>query len=162
MIFVIAGTEHFPFDRLFLEIDSLKLKGVLDDHVYMQLGSSKMQPRNCFWTYYLSFTETVNKIETADLVIGHAGAGATLLCLNLGQRPILVPRRKEFGEHVDDHQLQLAMQMEALDLADVAYELPDIQRLIKYRKSTDNVRHKRAPNLALPHYLDQLVETWST
>lgn len=44
----------------------------------------------------------------ADVVVAHAGTGIALTCLRNGKLPILVPRRPELGEHVDDHQLQIA------------------------------------------------------
>lgn len=162
MIFVIAGTERFPFDRLIIEIDSLKLRGILDDDVYIQLGSSTYRPKHCSWTQYLPFNEMVQKIQTAGLVIAHAGAGTALLCLHLGQRPLLVSRRKKFREHVDDHQVQLATKLKKLDWADVAYDVSDLQNIIEYRKSYNNVSFQRKANIALPRYLDEIIETWTS
>jgi len=40
-------------------------------------------------------------------VVTHAGVGSVMVALGNGKRPVVVPRRKEFGEAVDDHQLQL-------------------------------------------------------
>lgn len=44
----------------------------------------------------------------ADVVVTHAGVGSALSVLALGRRPVLVPRSAERGEHVDDHQFQIA------------------------------------------------------
>ena len=48
------------------------------------------------------------EIERADVVVSHAGVGTFLRCLGAGRVPVLVPRRLAFGEHVDDHQEQIA------------------------------------------------------
>lgn len=48
---------------------------------------------------------------SADVVISHAGVGSALSVLALGRRPVLVPRRAEHGEHVDDHQVQIAQEL---------------------------------------------------
>jgi UDP-N-acetylglucosamine transferase subunit ALG13 len=51
------------------------------------------------------------EMASADLVIAHAGVGTALSVLALGRRPVLVPRRAEHGEHVDDHQVQIAQEL---------------------------------------------------
>ena len=43
-----------------------------------------------------------------DVVVSHAGVGTFVRCLEAGKAPVLVPRRASRGEHVDDHQLQIA------------------------------------------------------
>ena len=55
--------------------------------------------------------------RAADVVVAHAGVGAALEALDAGRRPLLVPRRKHHGEHVDDHQLQVAGELERRGLA---------------------------------------------
>ena len=46
----------------------------------------------------------------------HAGVGSVMISLANGKRPIVMARRREFGEHVDDHQLELARRLEASGL----------------------------------------------
>lgn len=53
----------------------------------------------------------------ADAVVTHAGVGAALEALDAGRRPLLVPRLERHGEHVDDHQLQVASELERRGLA---------------------------------------------
>ena len=55
----------------------------------------------------------------ADVVISHAGVGTTLDLLDLGIRPVLLARRASAGEHVDDHQQQIADVMSSRNLATV-------------------------------------------
>ena len=50
-------------------------------------------------------------IAEADLVVAHAGIGSAITALELGKRPVLVPRRPQWGEHVDDHQSLIAREL---------------------------------------------------
>lgn len=56
-------------------------------------------------------------IAEADLVVAHSGIGSALTALELGKRPVLVPRRPAFGEHVDEHQALIAGELASRDLA---------------------------------------------
>jgi UDP-N-acetylglucosamine transferase subunit ALG13 len=47
-------------------------------------------------------------VAEADLVISHAGVGSALQTLEHGKCPVLLPRRREFAEHTDDHQRLIA------------------------------------------------------
>ena len=56
-------------------------------------------------------------MEEADVVVAHAGVGAALAALEAGKCPVLVPRRHARGEHVDDHQTQIAGALGESDLS---------------------------------------------
>ncbi|WP_084010633.1 glycosyltransferase [Pseudofrankia sp. DC12] len=64
-------------------------------------------------------------ITDADVVVTHAGTGSALLALDCGKYPVLVPRRRDQGEHIDDHQMQIvgALGRKNLALAREADEL---------------------------------------
>ncbi|MCP3913094.1 MAG: glycosyl transferase family 28 [Actinomycetia bacterium] len=61
--------------------------------------------------------ELAQAMADADVVIGHAGCGTAIDALEAGRLPILVPRRANRGEHVDDHQAQVAAMLASLGLA---------------------------------------------
>lgn len=157
MIFVITGTEAFPFNRLIEKIDSLKENKIINDDIFIQLGSCTYIPKHCAWQQWLSFGSIKDYIVNAELVIAHAGAGTTLLCLEMEKTPILVTRRKEFGEHLDDHQVSFARIMEKLDYSVVAYQVSDLENCITRMRHIH--KFKRAlikNNLELVTYLN----TW--
>ena len=52
--------------------------------------------------------ELSEAMHEADVVVAHAGVGSALAALEAGKTPILIPRRAGHGEHVDDHQEQIA------------------------------------------------------
>lgn len=109
MIFVTVGTERFPFDRLIRAVDELQ-DVFRDEPVFMQIGSSSYTP-SCPHERLLSYVDFRNKIREARIVISHAGAGTLLMCAELGKIPIMMARRRCFGEHVDDHQQMLVERM---------------------------------------------------
>jgi UDP-N-acetylglucosamine transferase subunit ALG13 len=53
----------------------------------------------------------------ADVVVAHAGVGTALAAFEVGTCPLLVPRRFALGEHVDDHQRQIAADLAERGLA---------------------------------------------
>ena len=56
-------------------------------------------------------------VAAADLVVAHAGIGSALTALDAGLCPVLLPRRASRREHVDDHQLLIADDLEARGIA---------------------------------------------
>lgn len=61
--------------------------------------------------------ELVQAIRDADVLVAHAGVGTALAALEVGVCPVLVPRRVAHGEHVDDHQTQIAGELAGRGLA---------------------------------------------
>jgi UDP-N-acetylglucosamine transferase subunit ALG13 len=56
-------------------------------------------------------------MQEADAVVAHAGVGTALAAFEVGVFPLLIPRRYARGEHVDDHQIQIADELVRRDLA---------------------------------------------
>lgn len=50
-------------------------------------------------------------MREADVVVTHAGVGSALAAMRAGRRAIYVPRRRRHGEHVDDHQVEMAREL---------------------------------------------------
>lgn len=65
----------------------------------------------------LPFAELAAAVRGADVVVAHAGVGSALDTLAQGKLPVLVPRRSFRGEHVDDHQIEIAGELSARGLA---------------------------------------------
>ncbi|HEY6932729.1 MAG TPA: glycosyltransferase [Marmoricola sp.] len=55
--------------------------------------------------------EMIQAVAEADLVVGHSGVGTALLTLESGKCPVMLPRRRELGEHTDDHQRLIATEL---------------------------------------------------
>ena len=108
MIFVTVGTHEQPFNRIIEEIDKLKGEGCIDEEVVIQKGYSTYEPQYCKSYGLISYEEMDNYIKEARIVITHGGPSSFLAPLALKKIPIVVPRQKKFGEHVNDHQVEFS------------------------------------------------------
>jgi UDP-N-acetylglucosamine transferase subunit ALG13 len=115
MIFVTVGMNEFPFDRLLYAVDSL----ANDEPLIVQHGVSAVRPGGAECVESLSFDRLVESMNLARRVVAHAGVGSVMVALATGRRPILMPRRQKFGEHIDDHQVGFAYRLREAGLADV-------------------------------------------
>ncbi|MEJ2184242.1 MAG: glycosyltransferase [Nitrospirota bacterium] len=138
MIFVTVGTERFSFDRLLVAVDEGVSSGKISSEVNAQTGNSHYVPKLLTHERFLPFDKMVEHIRKADIVVSHAGVGSTLLCLSLKKIPILFPRLKERGEHLDDHQVEFTRQMEkngkviaAYDERDLFYNISNYEELVR-------------------------------
>ena len=61
-------------------------------------------------------------MTAADAVVAHAGIGTILTALELGKPLLVMPRRAEFGEHRNDHQLATARRFAELGSVIVAFD----------------------------------------
>lgn len=106
MIFVTVGTHEQPFDRLVMGIDELKKNGLLKEEVVIQTGFSAYEPEFCAWRKLFPYEDVLKNISAARIVITHGGPSSFIIPLQMGKIPVVVPRQKQFGEHVNDHQLE--------------------------------------------------------
>ncbi len=113
MIFVTAGSS-LPFDRLMRTIDRSVADGIIREDVFGQIGDGRYEPRHFRFARFLAKEDFDARICAASLVIGHAGIGTIMQTLESGKPLLVLPRRKEFGEVVNDHQLVTAEKFEKL------------------------------------------------
>jgi UDP-N-acetylglucosamine transferase subunit ALG13 len=66
---------------------------------------------------FMSHDELVEAMSEAHVVVCHGGVGSALMALSAGRSPILVPRRSDLSEHVDDHQRQITDWLDDAGLA---------------------------------------------
>ena len=113
MIFVTVGTHSQQFNRLLEKLDELKKRGKIKEELFAQTWNSSYVPKNFKSKKFLTDNEFEEKVKKASLVISHGGAGAIITSLKYEKKLVLVPRLKDFGEHTDSHQLDLARFMES-------------------------------------------------
>jgi UDP-N-acetylglucosamine transferase subunit ALG13 len=65
------------------------------------------------WFDFVDHEELGRLTVAASAVICHAGVGSIMTVLAAGKTPVVIPRRRALGEHVDDHQLQIAEELDA-------------------------------------------------
>ena len=108
MIFVTVGTHEQPFNRLIQKVDDLKRDGVITEDVIMQIGFSTYEPKYCTYSKLYPYNEMQQVIQDARIVITHGGPSSFIMPLQIGKIPIVVPRQKDFNEHVNNHQVEFA------------------------------------------------------
>lgn len=106
MIFVTVGTDTHDFSRLVKKAD--EMAGSSDEKFIIQRGHTNYEPENCEHFDFLPKGEFERYVERADIVITHAGVGSIMTCLKHKKKPVAVPRREKYGEHINDHQLDIA------------------------------------------------------
>lgn len=116
MIFVTVGSQKFQFDRLLKAVDVLIENGTITDSVFAQIGYSEYVPKHYSFTEFMDRTEFEAHIDQASIILTHGGTGVIIKSVKKGKKVIAVPRLARYGEHVDDHQLQLIEQFHDANL----------------------------------------------
>lgn len=105
MIFVTVGTHEQQFNRLVQCVDELREKQVITEDVVIQAGFSTYEPKSCGWSNFYPYQRMLEYVKEARIVITHGGPASFIMPLQVGKIPIVVPRKKEFSEHINDHQV---------------------------------------------------------
>ncbi len=109
MIFVTVGTHEQPFNRLVEYMD--KWAEAYNEEVVIQTGFSTYEPKKAIWSKLYPYKKMVEMVDEARIVITHGGPSSFIMPLQIGKIPIVVPRKKEFDEHVNDHQVDFSNQV---------------------------------------------------
>ncbi|MBT0948028.1 beta(1,3)galactosyltransferase EpsH [Streptococcus lutetiensis] len=125
MIFVTVGTQKFQFNRLLQAIDDYSRK--TDEEIFGQIGNSTYFPQNYEYKHFLDKNEFRHKMESSDLIITHSGVATIIEALKLNKPVIVVPRLEMYGEHVDNHQVQIA---ESFDESNLVLKCSDLNQII--------------------------------
>lgn len=136
MIFITLGSQKFQFNRLLKEIDKLVEKKIITEEVFAQIGYSDYHPIHYKWKDFLDREEFSNLMNESSLVITHGGTGAIITAVKSGKKVIAVPRLAKYGEHVDDHQIQLLKQFKELNLIYACEDMNLIKALETVKKNT--------------------------
>jgi len=132
VIFVTVGTavEGIDFLRLVREMD--RVAGVLNHDVLIQTGPVDYEPEHARFVRYVRFDEAMRLFREADLVVGHCGTGTVLNALRFQKPLVIVPRRVDAGElNKDDHQLQLAAEIERMEGVWIVYEIEELESAVR-------------------------------
>ena len=144
MIFVTVGTHEQQFNRLLKEMDRLVEKKVIKEEVFIQTGYSDYEPKHCKWSKLIPYKEMEQKVKEARIVITHGGPASFIAPLQIGKTPIVVPRQFEFDEHVNNHQLEFANQVEKR--MGTIITINDIKELEDAIKNYDKIIKEKSKN----------------
>ena len=160
MIFVTVGTHEQPFNRLVKYIDDLKRKGIITEEVIIQTGYSTYEPQCCEWRRLFPYQDMQHLVAKARIVIAHGGPSSFIMPLQIGKIPIVVPRKHEFNEHVNNHQVEFAKAV--ADCMSTIIVVDDINKLgetiINYDKIIDGIKSNiKSNNKSFNANLEKIV-----
>ncbi|MBM7703975.1 PssE/Cps14G family polysaccharide biosynthesis glycosyltransferase [Metabacillus iocasae] len=113
MILVVLGTHELPFTRLLNAIDEQVERGIIRDEVIVQVGHTPFESQNMKLVKFTSYEEMDRLYDQAAYIITHGGTGSITTGLKKGKKMIAAPRLVKYGEHNDNHQLEIVNQFEA-------------------------------------------------
>jgi UDP-N-acetylglucosamine transferase subunit ALG13 len=123
-VVVTVGTSRFPFPRMIASLvpllapdGALHRATGLPVEVLWQTGASPVQDLPIRPDPFLSAADLGNALSTADIVVSHAGTGSAIAAFDAGRSPVLIAREKRYGEATDDHQRELADELDVRGLA---------------------------------------------
>lgn len=154
MIFLTVGTQ-FNFDRIVRVIDQLIGEGKITDTIYAQIGDGSYKPKNMQYSNILDKADFEQIISKSDGIISHCGIGSIITALNYNKPLLGVPRLKQFGELVNDHQLHTAKKFEQLGHILVAYNNEQLIDKISHLKA-----FKPKPRNAQPDKIAQKISDY--
>ena len=105
MIFVTVGTHEQPFDRLIRAVDNLAKENVINEKIFIQTGYSNYEPLYCEWSKFIAYDKMKQFMSKSSVVITHGGPSSFIEAMALGKVPVVVPRLAEYGEHINNHQI---------------------------------------------------------
>lgn len=133
-IFVICGTQKFPFSRLIHALNRLIEEGIYQpSDIVMQSQINKVKPLFKIYTL-LPVEEFEQYMKEAEVVISHAGVNSIISCMKLHKPLLITPRQVSFGEHVDNHQVEIASLMADKFEVTVDYDLDNLKQTLEIAK----------------------------
>ena len=147
MIFVTVGTQDKPFTRLLEAIDKAIENGEIKDVVVVQAGHTKYSSKNMEILEYVPFDKFGEYIDKSDVIITHGGVGSILSSVKKGKKVVAVARFAKYGEHTNDHQIQVIEKMskqgyiiDGNNLDNIGQAVEQARNLVvkEYISNTDN------------------------
>ena len=157
MIFVILGTQDKDFSRLLKEIDRLIKEKKITEKVIVQAGTTKYQSKNMKIFDLLPMTEFNRFIGKADLIITHGGVGSIMNSLKKGKKVIAVPRLKKYGEHTNDHQLQIVKEFSKQGYVIPCLKMSQLGDCIEKSKTFQPKRYKSS-NKKMLELIEEVIQ----
>jgi UDP-N-acetylglucosamine transferase subunit ALG13 len=150
LVFVTVGTATQGFPRLLRAVDEHAGAGLFgEEPVLMQVGSTRdFIPRHAEWRPFWPRPEFDRLVREASLIVMHGGA-TVLEVVRLGKVPVVMPRRKKYGEHVNDHQLELVELLAAEGRLVPAWEPGDFPAAVREARGRAAPPVRSAPMVGL-------------
>ena len=160
MIFVTVGTHEQQFDRLVKAVDDLKLDKVINEPVYVQTGYSTFEPTHCDHSRFVSYTQMKEYMKAADVVITHGGPSSFIEAMAAGKVPVVVPRRGDLEEHVNNHQVDFVRTVAERQGGIIpVFDVDDLPVAIERARQVSNDTSFKSHNEEFCYELNRLIRS---
>lgn len=121
MILVTLGTQDKQFFRILKDLDKAIDAGIIKDKVIVQAGynATRYETKNMEMFDLIDREKFSELVRECDILITHGGEGSILNGVKAGKKIIACPRLAKYGEHLNDHQLQIVS-----EFSNLGYILP--------------------------------------
>jgi UDP-N-acetylglucosamine transferase subunit ALG13 len=132
LILLSLGTHQQSFPRALDLVEPLARSG---EQLVIQHGSTapRLAMPNTTWVEYMAFDDVVKAMGDARSVVCHAGVGTIVTAIRAGHTPVVIPRQPGLGEHVDNHQMDIASRYAARGLVHCVTSETDLAPLLTPR-----------------------------
>jgi UDP-N-acetylglucosamine transferase subunit ALG13 len=104
-VVVTVGTDHHPFDRMVHWVNGwLNARPEQIPNFFIQSGTTTVAPA-CSAAPSVDVPQLGQLLDRASVIVCHGGPASIAAAWTREILPIVVPRRPDLGEHVDDHQV---------------------------------------------------------
>jgi UDP-N-acetylglucosamine transferase subunit ALG13 len=142
-ILVTVGTHEQGFPRLLAAVQDLIQTDTSNIRWRVQSGTANVTyPENVVTRPAYSHHEMISNLEWSDAMISQASPGNVFTALAALSQPIVMARRFELAEHVDNHQTIFAQYVVKNRLAMVAEDVESITRHLDTLRA-ESPRHRR-------------------
>lgn len=159
MIFVTLGTTKYSFKRPLLEIEKLVKQRSISEPIIVQAGYTELQSDFMEIKDFLSPEEIKSHYHRADIILAHGGTGSIMKGLKLNKKVLVIPRLEKYGEHIDNHQLEVADELEKegyllvwQDGEDLLERIHDIEKF--------NPKPYQSKNEEIINFLISKIDDW--
>ena len=148
MIFITLGTQDKPFTRLLDKVESLLKEKKIKTRVVVQAGCTKYKSKFMEIFELLPMDEFEKMMDSCELLITHGGVGSIVTGLKKNKKVLAVARLKKYGEHTNDHQLQIIEEFSKKGYILPINDLDDLENILnqvdkfkpkKYKSNTDHM-----------------------
>lgn len=131
LILVTLGTNDKSFVRLIKKIEELVIQGVIQEEVVVQAGYTQYESNHLKIFDLITMDKFNELMKTCNLLITHGGVGTIISGLKNGKKVIAVPRLQKYGEHVNDHQLQIIENFSEAGYVLAAYDVDELDKILR-------------------------------
>lgn len=156
MIFAAVSIHKYPFVRFGQWLQRAVKEGVIREKIIYQHGSSPAINNVSLIESIkdMPYDEFIQNIKDSRLFISHGGMGCLTQSLATGKVPIMVPRRNDGVEHIDDNQSATCRLIEDEFKIKSAYTYDEFVSMLKRPPKVPKLKSDKD---SLIKYLDTLV-----